>query len=114
MYNIYCSKSLYWSKSATDAESNPNQEKSSCEVENELVHLEVGHWVVVDYNGDQFDGEITSITGNDYKVNVMHQSGNYWKWSNKADDSFINSRKLSKLFHHCVVVGSCEQNYFQN
>ena len=69
MYNIYCSKSLYWSKSATDRESNPNQEKSSCEVENELVHLEVGHWVVVDYNGDQFDGEITSITGNDYKVN---------------------------------------------
>ena len=38
----------------------------------DLCILEVGHWVAVDYNGDHFNGEITGITGDDYKVNVMH------------------------------------------
>ena len=57
---------------ATESDSNPNQEASSCETENESVLLEVGYWVVVDYNGDNFNGEITSIACDDYKVNVMH------------------------------------------
>ena len=57
---------------ATESDSNPNQEASSCEAGNKSVHLEVGYWVVVDYNGDHFNGEITSIAGDDYKVNVMH------------------------------------------
>ena len=48
---------------ATESQSNPNQEESSCEAENKSVHLEVGHWVVVDYNGDHFNGEITSVSG---------------------------------------------------
>ena len=39
--------------------------KYSCEAENELVHLEVDHWIVGDYNRDQFNGEISSITGDD-------------------------------------------------
>ena len=56
----------------TESESNPNQEESFCEAENKLVHLEVGHWVVVDYNRDQFNGEITSVTGDDYKLNILH------------------------------------------
>ena len=99
---------------ATESESNPNQEESSCEAENESVHLEVGHWVVVDYNGDHFNGEITSITGDDYKVNVMHRSENYWKWPNKADEIFYKYQKTVKVISPAVVVGSRGQYSFQN
>ena len=63
---------------ATESESKPKQEESSCETENESVHLEVGHWVAVNCNGYHFNGEITGITSDDYKVNVMY-SINYWK-----------------------------------
>ena len=48
---------------ATESQSNPNQEESSCEAENKSVHLEVGHRVVVDYSGDHFNEEITSVSG---------------------------------------------------
>ena len=30
---------------ATESESKPKQEESSCETENESVHLELGHWL---------------------------------------------------------------------
>ena len=99
---------------ATESESNPKQEESSCEAENGSVHLEVGHWVVVDYNGDHFNGEITGITGDDYRVNVMHRSGNYWKWSNKADDIFYISQEIVKVISPPVVVGSRGQYSFRN
>ena len=53
---------------ATESESNPNQEDSSCEAKNELLHLVVGHGVAINYNGDQFNGGMTSITDDDYRV----------------------------------------------
>ena len=87
-------KAFIGSNFATENESKPNQEESSHEAENESVHLEVSHWVVVDYNRDHFTGEISSITGDGYKVNVMHRSGNCWKWPNIADENFENSRKI--------------------
>ena len=99
---------------ATESGSNPKQEESSCEAENESIYLEVGHWVVVDYNADHFNGEITSITGDDCKVNVMHQSGNYWKWPNKADEIFCKFQKIVKAISPPVVVGSQTQYSFQN
>ena len=30
---------------ATESESKPKQEESSCETENESLHLELGHWL---------------------------------------------------------------------
>ena len=99
---------------ATESESNPKQEESSCEAENESIHLEVGHWVVVDYNEDHFNGEITGITGDDYKVNVMHQRENYWKWPQNADEIFYKFQKIVKVISPTVVVGSRGQCSFQN
>ena len=89
---------------STESESNPKQEESSCEAENESIHLEVGHWVVVDYNGDHFNGEITGIIGDDYKVNMMHRSGNYWKWPSKADEIFYKFQKIGKVIHHQLLL----------
>ena len=97
---------------ATESESNPKQEESSCEAENGSAHLEVGYWVAADYNRDHFNGEITGITGDDYKVNVMHRSGNYWKWPNKADEIFYKFQKIVKVISPPVVAGSREQYSF--
>ena len=97
---------------ATENESNLNQEETPCEAENESV--EVGQWVAVDYNGDHFNGEFTSITGDDYKDNEMHRSGNYWKWPNKADEIFYKFQKIVKVISPPVVVGSQGQYSFQN
>ena len=90
---------------ATESESNPKQEESSCEAENESVHFEVGHWVVVDYNGDHF---------NVYKANIMHRSGNYWKWPNKADEIFYKFQKIVEVISPPIVFGSHGQYSFPN
>ena len=97
---------------ATENENNPSQEETPCEAENESV--EVGQWVVVDCNGDHFNGEFTSIMGDDYKDNEMHRSGNYWKWPNKADEIFYKCQKIVKVISPPVVVGSQGQYSFQN
>ena len=35
----------------------------------------------MNYDGDDFPGEITCCNGNDqFEVSVMHKSGNHWKW----------------------------------
>ena len=45
------------------------------------VDLCVGQWVVVNYDGEDFPGEITCCDGNDqFGVSVIHKSGNHWKW----------------------------------
>ena len=51
------------------------------------VDLCVGQWVVVNYDGEDFPGEITCCDGNDQfeEVSVMHKSGNHWKWPKTID-----------------------------
>ena len=35
-----------------------------------------GNWVLVNYCNVKFPGEIVNIVANEFKVNVMHKSGN--------------------------------------
>ena len=41
----------------------------------------------VNYDGEDFPGEITCCDGNDQfeEVSVMHKSGNHWKWPKTID-----------------------------
>ena len=41
--------------------------------------VEVGQWVVVTHDGIEFPGEVVTCV----EVNVMHRSGNAWKWPNQ-------------------------------
>ena len=42
--------------------------------------------MVVNYDGEDFPGEITCCDGNDqFEVSVMHKSGNHWKWPKTID-----------------------------
>ena len=50
------------------------------------VDLCVGQWVVVNYDGDDFPGEITCCDGNDqFEDSVIHKSSNHWKWPKTID-----------------------------
>ena len=50
------------------------------------VDLCVWQWVVVNYDGEDFPGEITCCDGNDqFEVSEMHKSGNHWKWPKTID-----------------------------
>ena len=42
--------------------------------------------MVVNYDGEDFPGEITCCDGNDqFEVSVMHKSGNHCKWPKTID-----------------------------
>ena len=99
---------------ATENESKTNKEGSSHEAENESVHLEVSHWVQVNYDRDNYNGEISSITGDGYKVNVMHRSGNCWKWPNIAAENFYKFQENVKVILPPVAVGSRGQYSLEN
>ena len=51
--------------------------------DNDEFPVEVGQWVVVAYDGIEFPGEVVTCGETDVEVNVMHQSGNAWKWPDK-------------------------------
>ncbi len=67
------------SSESSDEAGIPNDnEESSNEAESNLA---IGNWVLVNYDGKQFPGEITDILNSetDIEVNVMHHCGFYWK-----------------------------------
>ena len=73
-----------------------NEEDSDSEEEegSETIpeDFSIGNWVVVNYNGEEFPGEITSC-GSEIEVSVMHKSGNkFWKWP-KTIDKIVYERK---------------------
>ena len=40
----------------------------------------------MNYDEDNFPGEITCSDGNDqFEVSMMHKSGNHWKWTKTID-----------------------------
>ena len=42
--------------------------------------------MVVNYDGDDFPGEIACCDGNDqFEVSVMNKRGNHWKWPKTID-----------------------------
>ena len=59
---------------------------------NDQTGVAVGDWVVVQYDGEPFPGEITKCNGNVIQVNVMHRAGTQWKWPSSPDqiDYFKN------------------------
>ena len=44
--------------------------------QHETLNFSIGQWVLVNYEGDEFPGEVTSMEDSDVEVNVMHRSAN--------------------------------------
>ena len=54
------------------------------------------------YDGKNYPGEITSCD-DDMEVNVMHRSGEYWKWPNNENKicSSCNSSREKIIMYEC-------------
>ena len=60
-------------------ESEPEEQNQPNDENQETLEVNIGDGVLVNYNGADFPGEITSIVGFDYEVNVMYTCGAFWK-----------------------------------
>ena len=52
---------------------------SSNEASGSEVQYDVGDWVVVQYDGEEYPGEVTAVSTEDVTVSVLHRSGGYFK-----------------------------------
>lgn len=64
------------------------------EIQKATLHVKVKDWVLVDYEGTAYPGEIISKEGEDYEVSVMLPAGKNWKWPVKRDSILYNKNKL--------------------
>ena len=104
---------------AASDESEPEEQNQPNDENQETLEVDIGDWVLVDYNGADFPGEITNIVGFDYEVNVMHKCGAFWKWPLTEDRIFYDrkkccqearatrsSRNMWSIYIHSVVNNS--------
>ena len=54
------------------------------------LNLSTGQWVVVNYDGEKFPGEVTCIDDSDVEVNVMYRSAYAWKRPRPEDKIFYS------------------------
>ncbi|XP_033122920.1 uncharacterized protein LOC117121731 [Anneissia japonica] len=67
---------------------NPTSDESIC----------IGDWYIVEYEGQQFPGEVIDIREGEYQVSVMERAGKNWKWPSTKDNIFyMKSKMISKL-----------------
>lgn len=57
--------------------------------------MESGGWVIVEYNGQLYPGEVENIIVSNSQVNAMAKTGKYWKWP-EAKDLLWYSRDMVK------------------
>ena len=99
-------------------ETSPDYHESSSDLDEsriEGLHVDVGHWVFVQYEGNCFPGEVTAVIENDFEVNVMHKSGDaFWKWPSTEDKILYLKNNIIKKLDHLEVAGTRGQFLFKN
>ena len=50
----------------------------------------IGDWVLMKYDSTDYLGEILQIVNNKFQVNVMNNSGKFWRWPQKEDKIFLH------------------------
>ena len=101
-----------------------NTSDSECESMDEMVDeseeieaLSIGQWVLVNYDGKQYPGEITKIKNSqtDIEINVMHQSGSkFWKWPTSQDKIYYQRKSITRIIEAPKVAGSRGQFTFEH
>ena len=73
----------------------------------EETRLNSGDWVVVNFEGNLFPGEVVEVTNSQVVVvNVMHKSGNGWKWPKRQDVISYDIAEVVKTTEPPVPSGS--------
>ena len=62
--------------------------------------------MVVKYDDSRYPGEVTSVDDDSqYEVNVMHPSGNFWKWPKTEDKIFYAYDSIAMLINPPKAAG---------
>jgi len=93
-------------------ESEPEEQNQPNDENQETLKVNIGDWVLVNYDGADFPGEITNIVGFDYEVNVMHKCGAFWKWPLTEDGIFYDRKNVVKKLEPPEVAGTRGQFTF--
>jgi len=97
---------------ASSDESEPEEQNQPNDGNQVTLEVNVSDWLLVNYYGADFPGEITNIVGFDYKVNVMHKCGAFWKWPLTEDRIFYDRRNVVKKLEPPEVAGTHGQCTF--
>ena len=77
------------------------------------ISLEIGVWVVVNYEGQKYPGEITETTNSAVKVSVMHPGiREHWKWPNPKDEIYYKFKDIVKNIGPPEVVNNRGEFHF--
>ena len=68
------------------------------------IIININDRVLVSYKDKRFPGEVTNITGSEFEVNVIHKSGNLWKWSKKEDKILYKWEKIVQRINPPAVA----------
>ena len=93
-------------------ESEPEEQNQPNDRNEVTLEVNIGDWVLVNYDGADFPGEITNIVGFDYEVNVMHKYGAFWKWPLTEDRIFYDRKNVVKKLEPPEVAGTRGQFTF--
>ena len=93
-------------------ESEPEEQNQPNDENQETLEVNIGDWVLVKYDGADFPGEVTSIVGFDYEVNVMHKCGAFWKCLLTKDRIFYDRKNVVKKLEPPEVAGTYVQFTF--
>ena len=73
-------------------ESEPEEQNQPNDENQETLEVNIGDWVLVNYDVADFPGEVTSIVGIDYEVNVMHKCGAFGNVYLQKTGSFMTGK----------------------
>ena len=93
-----------------------SQESADKETKDSKMHtldVQVGQWVVVVYDINEYPRKVTSISDiNGVKINIMHRSGSGWKWPQSKDMIFYDKNDIVCIISSPVAAGHCGQFIF--
>jgi hypothetical protein len=80
----------------------------------DLLTLANGQWVLVNYDGANYPGEVVEISEKqqEVKVNTMESVGKNWRWPKKADCIFYKVADVIRVISPPVVVNARGQFKF--
>ena len=71
------------------------------------LNVNIGDWILVNYDGQKFPGEVTNIIGLYFEVNVVHKNlGAFCKWPQKEDKIFYQKENIIEKLDVPEVAGS--------
>ena len=70
------------------------------------IIININDWVLFSYKDERFPGEVTNITGSDFEVNVMHKSGNIWKWPKRECKILCKWENIVQRINPPAITGT--------